>query len=63
MRNPFQLSEDKMLRLGTCLVGLTVLFTVAVLLTQLMSNSSLLRGMSELTFQISSRQMNGAVKW
>ena len=31
MRNPFQLSEDKMLRLGTCLVGLTVLFTVAVL--------------------------------
>lgn len=31
MRNPFQLSEDKLLRLGTCLVGLTVLFTVAVL--------------------------------
>ena len=31
MRNPFQLSEDKMLRLGTVLVGLTLLFTVAVL--------------------------------
>lgn len=31
MRNPFQLSEDKMLKLGTVLVGLTLLFTVAVL--------------------------------
>ena len=31
MRSPFQLTEDKMLRLGTVLVGLTVLFTVAVL--------------------------------
>ncbi len=30
MRNPFQLSEDKMLKLGTVLVGLTLLFTVAV---------------------------------
>lgn len=32
MRNPFQLSEDKMLKLGTVLVGLTVLFAVSVLL-------------------------------
>lgn len=31
MRSPFQLTEDKMLKLGTVLVGLTVLFTVAVL--------------------------------
>lgn len=31
MRSPFQLTEDKMLRLGTVLVGLTLLFTVAVL--------------------------------
>ena len=31
MRNAFRFSEDKLLRLGTCLVGLTVLFTVAVL--------------------------------
>ncbi|WP_154674804.1 hypothetical protein [Mailhella massiliensis] len=31
MFNAFRFSEDKLLRLGTCLVGLTVLFTVAVL--------------------------------
>lgn len=31
MRNAFRFSEDKLLRLGTCLVGLTFLFTVAVL--------------------------------
>lgn len=31
MRSPFQLTEDKMLKLGTVLVGLTFLFTVAVL--------------------------------